>query len=291
MQKLDDTTLTLGDLFARVRARLWLCTAIVVVIVAAATVYAFVAQKFYRAEMLVAPNRDVSAATEAGGMLGSLGGLAGLTGLLDAGEAVTNESLAILRSRAFLEKFIEEEGLLPLLYDKYWDAERKAWKPEVAARPPSASRAWSMFERKMLKVKEQRNTGLYLVSVEWRDPRLPAIWLDKLVHRLNETMRMRQINESAAVLEYLDAQLAKTTTLEVRAALFKTTESELRRSAIASVRKDYAFRVVDPPFASEPDQFVWPWRVVIISLAVILGVALALFAAALGPAPAASQRD
>jgi uncharacterized protein involved in exopolysaccharide biosynthesis len=43
---------------------------------------------------------------------------------------------------------------------------------------------------------------------------------------------------------------------------------------MASVRKDYAFRVIDPAVAADSDQFVRPQRALLIVLGVLFGAAL-----------------
>jgi hypothetical protein len=144
-----------------------------------------------------------------------------------------------------------------------------------------------MFRDKVLRIDEVRGTGLYKVSVEWADPKLPSVWLGALIRRLNEEMRGRQMREANAVLEFLKRQVERTDTVEVRAALFRLAETQLRRAAMANVREDYAFRVIDPPFPSERDEFVRPRRVIILALSLVLAGTLAVLVAAFAPRRAA----
>jgi hypothetical protein len=202
--------------------------------------------------------------------------------LLEPGEALTNEALATLRSRAFLEKFIQEENLLPVLYWKDWDPARRDWNPNLK-KVPTLSRAWKKFRDDVLRIEEVRGKGLYIVSVEWTDRKVPAAWLDKLINRLNRVMRDREMMEAQGVLKYLRTQVEQTDSVEIRSSLFKLTESQLRRGAMASVREDYAFRVIDPPFISDADQFVYPRRVFIVALSILLGAVLAIVAAMIAP--------
>jgi uncharacterized protein involved in exopolysaccharide biosynthesis len=271
----DARLLTFDSLVRAVLARRWLFAAVVIAVTALGVVYAIFATKIYRAETLLAPNRDVASELRGDSMLGSLGSIASFSGLLDSGQSITNEALATLRSRAFLQKFIEEEGLLPVLYANDWDPAKRAWKPTVEE-VPTVARAWKRFRDKIMRIEEIRGKDLYEVSIEWRDPKLPAIWLEALIRRLNTEMRARQMKEATAVLAFLEKHVQNTDTVEIRAALFRLTESQLRRVALADVRPDYAFRVIDPPFISQPDDFVRPSRVIVIALSLFFGLALAL---------------
>lgn len=274
--------LTIGSLMNGFWAWRWLIVALSVAVVGGAVAYAFLATPVYRAESVLAPNRDADSQFGTESMLGSLGSMASFAGLLGSGESLTDEAIATLRSRAFLQKFIESENLLPHLYAKDWDAANRDWKPGLKRRP-TATRAWEMFRDKVLRIEEMRGSGLYEISVEWPDPKMPSAWLAKLIGKLNEEMRARQLKESNAVLEFLKKQVERTDTVEVRAALFRLAETQLRRAAVANVRQDYAFRIIDPPFPSEKDQFVRPRRVIIIALSIVLAGALAVLVAAFAP--------
>jgi uncharacterized protein involved in exopolysaccharide biosynthesis len=278
----DDRKLTLKSLGQRLSARRGLFLGVIFVFVSGGALFAYLSPKVYRAEALLAPNHDVSSELGGTSMLGSLGSFASLSGLLNPAQTMTGEAVATLRSRAFLQKFIEDENLLPELYKKQWDPVSRNWKPGLA-KVPTAARAWTRFRDDVLKIEELRGKDLYEVSVEWGDPKLPAVWLDALIQRLNREMRTREMKEANDVLLYLRTQVEETATVEIRAALFRLTEAQLRRAAMANVRQDFAFRVLDPPFPSEVDQFVRPRRVILIALSIILGFAAALVAVVLAP--------
>jgi uncharacterized protein involved in exopolysaccharide biosynthesis len=274
--------LTLDGIVQRLSERRWLSAGIFFAAVLGGVLLAWLSPKIYRADALLAPNREVASDVGGGSMLGSLGSIASLSGLLEPGQTITGEAIATLRSRAFLQKFIEDEDLLPILYEKDWDPVRRKWKPEILP-AHTAGRAWKKLRDDVLRIKEVSGEDLYEVSVEWGDPKLPAIWLDALIKRLNQEMRSREMKEANDVLQFLRTQVEQTATVEIRAALFRFSESQLRRAAIANVRQDYAFRVLDPPFASEPDQFVRPRRVILIALSIIFGFAAGVVAAVVAP--------
>lgn len=274
--------LTFDRLVQCVSARRWICGGIVLAVAMCGIAIAYLSPKVYRADALLAPNREVAAELSGAAMLGSLGNIASLSGLLEPEQALTDEAIATLRSRAFLRKFIEDESLLPILYQKKWDPETKNWKAGIK-KVPTVSRAWKKFRDDVLRIEEVRGTGLYIVSVEWGDPNLPAAWLGSLIKRLNQEMRAREMKEANDVLQFLRSQVEHTDAVEIRTSLFRLTESQLRRVAMANVRQDYAFRVLDPPVPSEVDQFVRPRRAILIGIFIVLGFAVALVAAVVSP--------
>src|SRR5512140_1052256 len=67
----------------------------------------------YRAEILLGPAQSDD--SKAGGLasaLGGLGGLASMTGISLSGGGNTEENLAVLKSRDFLWKFVQERNLM-----------------------------------------------------------------------------------------------------------------------------------------------------------------------------------
>ena len=47
---------------------------------------------------------------------------------LDRQGSSAAESIALLKSRFFIQEFIEQENLLPVLFANRWDAERNEWE-------------------------------------------------------------------------------------------------------------------------------------------------------------------
>src|SRR5690606_19017487 len=80
----------------------------------------------YRAEAVLAPTEE----SRASGLPSGLSGLAGIAGLNLGSGSSSAEALAMLRSRAFIEEFIEDNELLPVLFPEAWDSQAKQWRQE-----------------------------------------------------------------------------------------------------------------------------------------------------------------
>ena len=114
------------------------------------------------------------------------------------------------------------------------------------------------------------------LSIEWKDPEQAAHWASELVSRTNERMRNRAISSAEKNLAYLKRQLEQNSIAEIRTAIYKLIESELKSSMLAQGDEEYAFRVLDP--AVVPQEPVRPQKKVIVLLGLVLGFMLSSFA-------------
>ena len=203
-----------------------------------------------------------------------LGGLASIVGLgATVGRSDTEEALAVLRSRQFIDRFIEDHGLLPILYSSSWDPATATWR--VGVRPPTAAKAHKAFLR-MTAVEVDRDSGLMTLRVDWKDGEQAALWANSLIQQLNEEMRARAIEQAGAMLAYLEAELVKTSVVEMRAAINSLIEAQVKQRMLANVTREYAFRVVDPAMPPDIDEPIKPRKRVMVAIGAVVGVGLGL---------------
>jgi uncharacterized protein involved in exopolysaccharide biosynthesis len=216
---------------------------------------ALVQKPVYRAETVLAVvDQSERGGTSLSGLSGRLGALGNLVGGLDALSGDNrSEFIALLRSRAFTEKFIEDENLIPVLFPK---------RTQIfgAGRAPTIFRAYRFFDKDVRDVAESRATGLVTVGIEWEDPEAAARWANLMVARLNGVARQRAIAEARKSLEYLNHELTTTNVVEVRTAIYRLIEIQLSKITVATAREEYAFRVIDPARAPDRDYRVRPNR-------------------------------
>jgi uncharacterized protein involved in exopolysaccharide biosynthesis len=252
------------DLF-RVWDILWRGRWMIITVTAACAVgtaiYALLAPPWYQAEVLLAPAKQKSTL----GLTGELGSLAALAGLgLEETDSV--EAIAVLKSRDFARAFIEEQSLLPILFEKKWDASTQRWKRD---RPPDLRRAVELFDRKVRKVREDRRTGLVTLSVEWKDAKLAAAWANTLANRLNNHMRQRALAEAETNARYLRKELESTSVVVLQQSISRLLEREMEKVMLARGSAEFAFRIVDR--ADVPRLRSKPKRTLLVVIAVLLG--------------------
>jgi uncharacterized protein involved in exopolysaccharide biosynthesis len=234
--------------------------------------------KTYRGEAILAV-ADQSGGGGLKGMLGQLGGLTNMAGL-DTGSASDNMeavSVATLKARSFLEGFIKDNNLLPILFDDRWDSARHDWI--AGKKPPVLQDGYAKFIKGILSVIEDKPNGLVNVRIEWKDRLLAAEWCNKLVARLNEVARSREIDSSNRTIQYLTRELDNADSVAVRQTVYTLLESQVNRRAIATTRPDFAFSIIDPALPSEPNRYVRPIRMLIAGAGLFAGGLLAIFVA------------
>ncbi|EIJ0963309.1 Wzz/FepE/Etk N-terminal domain-containing protein [Vibrio parahaemolyticus] len=260
--------------------------------------YALSLSNIYKADALLAP-----AETSNGGglskMAGQLGGLAALAGVnLGAGESSqTDLAVQVMKSRQFVEAFINKHDLLvPLMAATDWDLEnnklvldKKLYDPKTGTwlreaqglrgAVPTAQEAFEVFNQEVLSITQDKESGLYRISVKFYSPYLAKDWVTWLVEDINKVMRERTINETTQNLSYLNIQLKKTAVTDMQSTFYKLIEEQTKSLMLAEVQEEFIFKIVDP--AVVPEVKNGPQRALICILGTliggVLGVVIVLF--------------
>jgi uncharacterized protein involved in exopolysaccharide biosynthesis len=257
-----------------------LISVFVVIFTAGAVGLAFILTPMYRSEVVVSP-ADTSSGGLGGDLGGQLGGLASLAGINigGAGGKKSDEALAYLRSRVFAAGFIERHGLMPILFAKKWDSARNQWRD--ASDPPTIAEGVDRFSKKIREITEDKRTGIVTIAIVWSDRFAAAEWANLLVAEADKALRDRAIAEQNRSLEYLKAEAAQTSSVEIGNAISKLTETELKNAMVARTRDAYAFKVVDPAVPADRKHRDSPNKPLIVVLGAILGFIVGVIVAAL----------
>ena len=248
---------------------------------------------YFRSTVVAFPNNDKEAMGGLSSVLSQVSGVASMAGL-DIGEGGNPEAIAILKSREFNERFITANGLMPILFSKSWDSARNDWKPNLR-HVPTLWDGYDYLTKKVRTVTEDRKSGLLTINIDWKDRALSARWANQIIAQLNEEMRQRAIAEATDMVTYLNKEMEKTDNLALRDAVSHLIESEIKQRALATVRYDYAYRVVDQAEPADPRHPIRPLPKVYLVFGalggLILGVGAALMHAPLGRVRAALREQ
>lgn len=250
----------------------WKKTTIAIFVAAGGTfsvAVAFLMPESYRAEALIVPRHEAAASGHLSALAAQFGGVAELG---DLGGTSTSRVVAIatLKSRALIQKYIEENQLMPRLYEDQWDAIAKAWKTD---KPPTIWQAYNRFTKKILTISEDKRTRLVTVSVEWENPGEAEQWVAGLIKKANEYLRAAAIEDAERNLAYLEAQGRKTSQVELQKVLYGLIEGELKTLMLARGSEAFALRTIDK--AVVPMRPSSPNRTKIIIVGLILSCLLA----------------
>jgi uncharacterized protein involved in exopolysaccharide biosynthesis len=262
--RLEDE-ITLRDLFEVLWRDKWLILWMTLAITLVVGVAAWLIPKSYRAQVVLSPVSDVAGAGGLGGTLGSLasqfGGLASLAGISISGDSKRAESVAVLQSEALTTKYIRDNDLLPVLYQKKWNAATKSWNENNTRKIPTLWKANLYFKKKVRSISTDAKTGLVTLSITWKDPQTAAKWANDLVEMTNDYLRSKAIEESERNIAYLNDQAAKTNVVEAKQAIYKILQNEINKVMLARGSMEYAFRILDPAVAPDnphsPQKLIW----------------------------------
>lgn len=266
----------------------WIIIVTTIVFAVGAVLYSLSLPNIYKSDALLAPAESSSG----GGlskMASQLGGLAALAGVnLDAGESSqTDLAVQVMKSRQFVEAFISKHDLLvPLMAGKDWDlANNKLILDEDLYSPssgewlrepnglrgttPTAQEAFEVFNKEILSVNQDKESGLYTVAVKYYSPYLAQQWVNWLIEDINKVMRERTIAETSQNLAYLNAQLQKTAVADMQSMFYKLIEEQTKSLMLAEVQEEFIFKIVDPAVVPELED--GPKRALICVLGTLLG--------------------
>ncbi|MEJ1963928.1 MAG: Wzz/FepE/Etk N-terminal domain-containing protein [Gammaproteobacteria bacterium] len=258
----------------------WLIVAITLLGVLLGLGSTFVLTKKYTATVLLSPvsNQSSSGLGALGGALSQLGGVASLAGLsLGSSNSARSEAIATLQSEALTTQYIQDNGLLPVLFSDKWDAAHSRWATKTG-KAPSLWLGNALFESRVRSVTENAKSGLVSLTITWSDPKMAAAWANGLVQLTNNYMRNKAIEESRRNIAYLNEQAGRATIVELRSAIFTLMESEIKKEMMARGSSEYALKVIDPAVPSEVASF--PRLLLMVAGGFLIGAILGLLAAA-----------
>ena len=250
----------------------YLIIAVTLSSVIGAVVGALKSTPIYRAHVLLAPIEEDS---EGGlsALASRYSGLAAMAGInipSRGGVKKSDESLAILRSRSFISKFIRDENLMPVLFEDAWNEEKSEWIAGID-KAPTIGYAFKVFSN-IISVSTDRETGLVTLTVDWKDSSRVAEWANKLIKKLNLYVKERRVAEVNKNLAFLQQQLNSTNIAENRAILYDLIKSNTKTIMLANVTDEFAFKVLDPAFV--PEMRIKPRRKRIVILGFIIGLGM-----------------
>lgn len=234
--------------------------------------YVFLVDKKYEATVVLLPHKDDAGGGSLASLAAKFGGVASLVGMSGITGAESTESYEILNSRQFVRNYIVENDLMPVLFYKKWDSDSGRWRQDLE-KEPSLNDAVEFFCERVYSLSKDDATGVVSVRMSWNDPELSATWANEFAARINLIMREQAILRANTNINYLQQELQKNSILGLEKSLYTLIEAEINKKMVANYRKEYAFRVIDPAFASDIDEYVWPN----LKILVALGFAIACF--------------
>jgi len=256
-----------GDLLRQLARYKWLLILTVISSTLLGLLLSFLVTKKYEAEALLMPAIQNHGVSQLPSDLLSLGSFAGLN--LGGSSTEKAEALAILESRQFARGFITDNELMPTLFRKSWDEVAKSWQDN---KMPTIYDAVTRFRDTVYTVRRVPNSDMVRLSVIWTDPSVAFEWASAMVSRLNSSLRTRAIEKANRNISFLEAELDKTSNVELRQAIYRLIEEQIHSKMLANVQEEYAFVMIDPPVVADLDDYVAPNRAVFVLGGGVIGL-------------------
>ena len=284
----EDDEIDLAELWHAIWSGKLLIIAISGLFAVVSIIYAINQPNIYQATTLLAPASEQGGAGGLAKMAGQFGGLASLAGinLGGGGTDKTDLALEVLKSRAFLENFINKHQLLvplmavvswdittnsPIFDDGIYDANTKTWLRKVKAPKKSEPSPWEAYKKfkEMLTINKDKATGMITLELEHFSPEVATQWLLWLVNDINTVMREQDKGEAQRSIDYLTLKLQETQLADMQTVFYQLIEQQTKTIMLAEVSQEYVLKTIDPANAAE--EKAKPKRGIIVVLGIMLG--------------------
>jgi len=235
--------------------------------------YALSLEKYYKSNILIVSASGSQESSSLAGLLGSVS--VGSSGKFSLGsnDYDSEISLSILKSRSFLESYIEEKNLLPILFKDEWNSEENDW---LIDEPPTLLDG---YEAILDSFTIDIDGSLITITVQWGESELTSLLANGIIKRVNDHIRNEAIEEGNESIFFLEGEIKKTNLSSAKQMLYRLVEQQTQSIMLANVREEYAFKVIDP--AREPVHPSGPNRRLIVIIGSLIGVLSSVFLALL----------
>ena len=192
----------------------------------------------------------------------NLGGMASLVGLdVGEGSSKTVIALEVLKSRKFFIDFANKRDAIPLMLASNWNEDNNTllWpegfsnesKQWIDGAEPTKNYVYKNVYLRTLGIVKDPISNIIEISYIHSSPHASKKIVDWLITDLNEQLKNEDLLEAEKSLEYLNNELEKAQTLEIRNLITSMIKNKLQVTTIANSREDYRFKILDPAIAPE----------------------------------------
>ena len=269
----------------------WLIISLTTFISIIAVLYSLMLPNIYKSQALLSPTDASSGISRS---LRGYSGLASLAGVsLPSGDTDSNSAKAIkkLNSLSFFEFNILPKIFLPnLMAVKSWDANTNSiiydsslyndtanvWVRDFSypqKQIPSAQESFEVF-KEILSISSDDETGFVSISIKHQSPLIAKEWTNLVISEINSYYRKKDKLESQTSVDFLNAEIAKTSLSQVKEVIAELLQEETQKLALVEAKEFYVFDYIDPPSVMEKK--AEPKRALICIFGAFLGLMLGM---------------
>ncbi len=182
---------------------------IVMAVSVIAVVTSLLMAKTFKADAVIIP---VSSKGSGGGMSAlssQFGGLASLAGMsLSGGAGDAEKLLAILKSRTIVEDVINRENLMPILFEKQWDAAANRWKSADPEKMPDMEMAVRKMKGAVV-ISDDKKAKTIKITGTFKTPELAARIVNAYLDELQNFINANALTTAKRNRLFIEGQLAE----------------------------------------------------------------------------------
>lgn len=270
------------------------------IVVVLTAVVSLLMTNIYESNAVITPVETKGGA--GGGMAAALaamgGGLGGMIALPES--ATSSEIVLLLNSNILREKIIKEYNLLPVLFSKQWDEEKKTWKKggfslnpltwisklialikpadkKAVKKEPGVPDMWDGLRalKDLVQIKSNVKEKSITISAQFDDPEIAARLAGYFVAALNDHMSQEARRVAAINKKYLEEQLPLNSDPLIKQKIYTMIAQQVETAMMAEVKENFSFKVIDPPMV--PDKKIKPKRAQMVVLSFVVALFMAVF--------------
>jgi uncharacterized protein involved in exopolysaccharide biosynthesis len=221
--------------------------------------------------------KEAGKTNDASRIFSQLGGVGGaVAAQLGGGNTNIDKIEIILTGHDLAEDVILKNNLMPILFQKRWDARRSSWKAKDPKKIPTLREGIERLRKECLVVAPELKKNVIRVSINFRDPVIAKRMVDYYLRALNDKLRGEAIEDAETNRAYLEKQLLVTFDPIIKDKIQNMIAFEVEKAMLISSK---SFDILERPIV--PVDKIKPRRFRIVLISALIGFflsALAVFA-------------
>lgn len=169
------------------------------------------------------------------------------------------------------KKWVPEENVL-VYDDKVFDVQNSIWVRDVSYPKktiPSEQEAYEVF-KEILSISAETKTSFISISIEHKSPFIAKKWLDLIIKKINDSMRMIDMQKAQESIKYLNEKAASTNIQSTKDSISDLLKDQIQIEMLTSANdKEYIFKIIEAPVVAERKSK--PSRAIICIIGTLIG--------------------
>lgn len=213
-----------------------------------------------------------------------LGGLAGLGDIsFQDKSSKTIEALERINTFDFFSKFfLPNISLKNLIAVKNWNSKNNSLSyysdmfedsEQTILKSFSIQDSFEIY-KKIITISQDQKTSFIKLSVKHQSPYIAKKFTEIIIYQINESMREEEKKKTSKSIDFLNFQTSQTQYGEVRNALSKLQEEQMKALMLIESDDSYVLKTLDSPVA--PEKKSEPIRLFIVFLGTLIGFLISI---------------